>query len=132
MRKEQSTTRYQGTIREGVLQVHLTRAVLRSCTASIYSNQQAQAPQADGNSVRCLMQQHLSQKKIHKIGLLVQVTNSFNSDTLNVTTAVQQIMTDISEAVSEEDKIMVITMKKRNLMNQICQLNSYADHCRTI
>jgi hypothetical protein len=74
--------------------------------------------------VRHPVQQHLWQKKIYKTGLSLQDANSSNSDRLNVTTEVQQIMTDLSEAVSDEDKIMVITIKKHKLMNQIFQSNS--------
>jgi hypothetical protein len=37
---------------------------------------------------------------------------------LQVTTVVQQIMTEPSEAVSEKDKIMIITKMLLNLMKQ--------------
>jgi hypothetical protein len=37
---------------------------------------------------------------------------------IKVSTAVQQIMTELSEAVSEEDKIMTITKMVLNLMKQ--------------
>jgi hypothetical protein len=61
------------------------------------------------------MQQHLLQKEIQKTGLSVQDTSSTNNDTLKVTIVVQQIMTELSQAVSEKDKIMVITKMVLNL-----------------
>jgi hypothetical protein len=64
------------------------------------------------------MQQHLPQKEIQKTGLSVQTPSSSNNDTLKVATVVQQIMTELSEAVSEKDKIMVITKLVLNLMKQ--------------
>jgi hypothetical protein len=42
-------------------------------------------------------------------GLSVQAPNSSSNDMIKVVTVVQQIMTELSEAVSEKDKIMVIT-----------------------
>jgi hypothetical protein len=53
------------------------------------------------------MQQYLTQKELQKIGLSVQDSSLSSSDT--VATVVHQIMTELSEAVSEKDKIMVIT-----------------------
>jgi hypothetical protein len=50
-----------------------------------------------------------------------QYTNlnlKINSDMLKVATVVQQTMTELSEAVSEKDKIMVITKMVRNLMKK--------------
>jgi hypothetical protein len=50
-------------------------------------------------------QEHLPQQEIQKIGLLGQA----NSDTIKIATVVQQVMPEVSEAVSEKDKIMIIT-----------------------
>jgi hypothetical protein len=61
--------------------------------------QQPQAPQTDGKSV-----QHLPQQEIQKTGLSVKASRSTNNDTLKVVTVF-----DFSEAVSENDRIMVIT-----------------------
>jgi hypothetical protein len=55
------------------------------------------------------MQQHLPQQKCKKTGLSVQTPSSSNNDMLKVATVMQQITTELSEPVSEEDKIMVIT-----------------------
>jgi hypothetical protein len=44
-----------------------------------------------------------------KTGLSVQASISTNNETLEIATVVQQVMTELSEAVSEEDKVMVIT-----------------------
>jgi hypothetical protein len=52
-------------------------------------------------------QQYLPQKKLQKTGLSVQAPSSSNNDT--VATVVHQIMTQFNKAVSEEDRIMVIT-----------------------
>jgi hypothetical protein len=72
-------------------------------------HQQPQAPQTEGKSMRCPMQQHLSQQEIQKTGLTVQASSSSNNDMLKVVTVVQQIITELNEYVSEKDKIMVIT-----------------------
>jgi hypothetical protein len=55
------------------------------------------------------VQQHFPQQEIQKTGLSVHTPSLSDSDTLKVATVVQQIMTESSEAVSEEDKIVVIT-----------------------
>jgi hypothetical protein len=55
------------------------------------------------------VQQHLSQQAIHRTGLPVQAPSSINNDTLTIATAVQQINTELSEAVPEKDNIMVNT-----------------------
>jgi Na+/phosphate symporter len=55
------------------------------------------------------VQQHLPQQEIQRTGLPVQVLSSTANDTLNIPTIVQQIMTELSEAVSEKDKIMSVT-----------------------
>jgi hypothetical protein len=59
--------------------------------------------------VRQPAQQHLPQQEIQKRGLSVQAPNSFDSYKSEVATVVQQIVTKLSEAVSEEDKIRIIT-----------------------
>jgi hypothetical protein len=64
------------------------------------------------------VQQHLPQQEIQRTGLSVQAPRSTNSDTLKIATVVQQIMTEPSEAVSEKDKIMIITKMVLNLMKQ--------------
>jgi hypothetical protein len=64
------------------------------------------------------MQQHLPQQEIQRTGLSVQAPSLTNNDTLKVTTVVQQIMRELSEAVSEKDKIMVITKIVLNLMKE--------------
>jgi hypothetical protein len=63
------------------------------------------------------VQQYLSQQEIQHTGFSVQALSSSNSDTLNIVTVVQQIMTELSEAVSEKDRIMGITKMVLNLMN---------------
>jgi hypothetical protein len=55
------------------------------------------------------VQQHLPQQEFQKIGLSVQAPCSSNNDMLKVTTIVQLIITELSQAGSEKDKIMVIT-----------------------
>jgi hypothetical protein len=49
------------------------------------------------------VQQHLPQQEIQKTGLSVQAPSSRNSDTLKVATVVQQITTELSEAVSDKE-----------------------------
>jgi type IV pilus biogenesis protein CpaD/CtpE len=63
------------------------------------------------------MKQHLQQQEIQRTGLSIQAPSSTNNET--VATAVHQIMTDLSEAVSEEDKIMVVTKIILNLMKKM-------------
>jgi hypothetical protein len=65
---------------------------------------QPQGPQADGKSVRHPVQRHLPQQEIQKTGLSVQAPSSSNSETLKGAIVVQQIMTELSEAVSEGKK----------------------------
>jgi hypothetical protein len=94
----------------------------QSYAAALWQDTQRQQPQAlqtDGRSVWDPMQQHQSQQEIQKTGLSVQIPSSSNSDMLKVTTVMQQIMTELSEAVSEKDKIMVVTKMVPNLMKQI-------------
>jgi hypothetical protein len=49
------------------------------------------------------MQQNLPQQEIQKIGLSVHAPSSSNN-MLNVTTVVQQIITELREAVPKKDK----------------------------
>jgi hypothetical protein len=64
------------------------------------------------------VQQHLPQQEIQQTGLSVQAPSSSNSDMLKVATVMQQIMTELSKAILEKDKVMVITKKLLNLMKQ--------------
>jgi hypothetical protein len=59
--------------------------------------------------LRTPVQQHLLQQEIPKTGLSLQASSSFTSDMLKFATLVKQRTTAQSEAVSEKDKIMVIT-----------------------
>jgi hypothetical protein len=63
-------------------------------------------------------QQHLPQQEIQKRALSVQAPSSSNSDVIKVATLVQQIRTELSEAVTEKDKMKVITKMVRNLLKQ--------------
>jgi hypothetical protein len=56
------------------------------------------------------VQQHLPQEELQKTGLSVQSPSSSDNDKLKVATAVRQIMRELSEAVSEEEKVMMVTM----------------------
>jgi hypothetical protein len=58
--------------------------------------------------------QSLPQQEIKRTGLSVQAPSSTNNDTLKIATAVQRIMTELSEAVAENDKIVVITQTVLN------------------
>jgi hypothetical protein len=64
------------------------------------------------------MQQHLPQQEIQRTGLSVVAPSSTNNDTLIAVTIVQQILTEFNEAVSEKDKVMVITEMILKLMKQ--------------
>jgi hypothetical protein len=55
-----------------------------------------------------------SKRKFRKTDLSVQAPSSFNND--SVETVVHQIMTKLSKALSEEDRVMVITKLVLNLM----------------
>jgi hypothetical protein len=66
---------------------------------------------------------HLQGRKIRERGTSVcrwlQTADSLtNNDTLKVTTILRQIITELSEAVSEKDKIMIITKMVLNLLKQ--------------
>jgi hypothetical protein len=77
---------------------------------------QPKAPQTDGKSVRHPLQQYLSQQGFQKPGLSVQAPISSNNNA--VATVVQQIMIELSGAVSEEVRVMVIRKMVLNLMQQ--------------
>jgi hypothetical protein len=64
------------------------------------------------------VQQHLPQQEIQRTGLSVETSSSTNSDTLKATTVVQQIMRELSESVSEKEKILAIAKLVLNLMKQ--------------
>jgi hypothetical protein len=74
-------------------------------------HQQPKAPQAEGKFVRQPAQHQ-------RTGLSVQTPSSTNNDTLEIANLVQQIMTQLSEAVSEKYKIIIITKIVLNLMKQ--------------
>jgi hypothetical protein len=86
--------------------------------AQAKEHQEPQAQQTYGKRVRHPSQQHSPQQEIQKTGLVIQAPSSSNV-TLKVATAVQQIMTELSEAVSEKDKTMVITKVVLNLKNKM-------------
>jgi hypothetical protein len=62
------------------------------------------------------VQQHLLQQEFKKTVLSVQSPSLFDNDKLKVATVVRQIMRELSEAVSEEDKVMIVTMMVLDLM----------------
>jgi hypothetical protein len=78
--------------------------------------QQPQTPQAEGKSVQHPVQQHLPQQEFQKNGLSVQAPSSSDSDKLKVATAVRQIMKELSETVSEEGEVMIVTMMVLDLV----------------
>jgi hypothetical protein len=55
------------------------------------------------------VQQRLSEQEIQRTGLSTHASSSTINDTLKITTVVQQITRELSEAVSEENEITVIT-----------------------
>jgi CRISPR/Cas system CSM-associated protein Csm5 (group 7 of RAMP superfamily) len=63
-------------------------------------------------------QQQWPQQEIQKTGQSVQAPSLSVNDMFKAMTVEQQIMTELSEAVSEEDKIVVITTTVLNLMKQ--------------
>jgi hypothetical protein len=81
-------------------------------------HQQPQALQTYGKSLRPLVQQHLPQQEIQRTCLSVQAPSSTNSDMLKIDTVVQQIITELSKAMSEKDKIMTITKMVLDSMKQ--------------
>jgi hypothetical protein len=88
--KEKRTTSSQGILKEDVLlYLHFTRAVLRKPTPGNTST-------ADiWEKFRTPVQHQLSQQEIQRTVLSVQALK----DTLKVVTVVQEIMTDLGEAV---------------------------------
>jgi hypothetical protein len=64
------------------------------------------------------MQQNLPHQDIQKSCLSLWAPNSSDNDMLNVATVLCHIMIDLSEAVSDEDKIMVITKMVFSLIKQ--------------
>jgi hypothetical protein len=72
------------------------------------------ALQTDGESVQHPVQQHLPQQEIQKTCLSVQVPSLSDNDKFKVATVVKEL----SEAVSEEDKVMIITMTVLDLMQR--------------
>jgi hypothetical protein len=64
------------------------------------------------------LQQHLPQQEIQTTGLSVQAPSSYNNDTIEVATVVHYIMAELREAVSQKDKIMIITKMVLKLMKQ--------------
>jgi hypothetical protein len=80
--------------------------------------QQPQAPQTDGRSMQHPAQQHLPQQEFQKMGLSVQSPSSSDNDKLKVATVERQIMKEISEVVSEEDKVMMVTMMVLDLLQR--------------
>jgi hypothetical protein len=91
----------------------------QSYAAALHHDMQPQALHTYGRSLRLPVQQHLPQQEIQRTGLSVQAPTSTNNDTLKAATLVQQIITKLSEAVSEKKKIMVITKMVLNLMNKM-------------
>jgi hypothetical protein len=74
----------------------------QSYTAALHQDtqqQQSQALQTDEKSVEQPVQLHVPQQEIQKVGLSVQAPSSSNNYTLKIITVVQQIMTELSEAV---------------------------------
>jgi hypothetical protein len=86
--------------------------------AAVLHHQIPQALQTDGKNVEHPMQQYLPQQEMKITGLSVQATSLFPSDMLKVATVVQQNMTELSETLSEKDKIMVTTKMVLNIMEQ--------------
>jgi hypothetical protein len=105
-------------------------AALRQDTQQ--QQQQPQAPQKDWKSVHHPVQQQLPQQEIQKTGLSVQASSSSDNDKLKAATAVRQIMRELSEAVSEEDKVMIVSMMILDLMRRNCCKSSYAAQSQNI
>jgi hypothetical protein len=62
--------------------------------------------------------QHLPKQEFQKTGLSVQSPSSSDNDKLKVVTVVRQIMRELSEAVSEEDRAVIVTIMVLNQMQQ--------------
>jgi hypothetical protein len=83
----------------------------QSYAAPLRQDKQHQQPQTTQTE-----QQYLPQKDFQKTDLSVQAPSSSNND--SVATVVPQIMTKLTKAVSEEDRLMVITKLVLSLMQQ--------------
>jgi hypothetical protein len=89
--------------------LNLTRLVPCSCTASRQATPATTGTAGMWEKFAATNAQHLPQQEIQRTGLSVQAPSSTNNETLKVATTVQQIITELREAVSEKDKIMFIT-----------------------
>jgi hypothetical protein len=89
-------------------------AVLRQET----QQQQPQAPQTDARSVQHPVQQHLPQQEFQKTDQSVQSPSSSDNDKLKVATVVRQSMRELSEALSEEDRAVIVTIIVLDLMER--------------
>jgi hypothetical protein len=91
------------------------------CTATIEYNNKVKRCFLRGSckdvTSRTRLEQ-LPQQETQKTDLSVQASRSTNNDTLKVANIVKQIITELSEAVSERDKIIIITIMVLNLMKQ--------------
>jgi hypothetical protein len=83
----------------------------QSYAAALCQDKQHQQPQTTQTE-----QQYLPQKEFQNTELSVQAPSSSSND--SVATVVHQIMTKLTKAVSEEDKVMVITKLVLNLLQQ--------------
>jgi hypothetical protein len=83
----------------------------QSYAAVLRQDKQHQQPQTTQTE-----QQYLPQKEFQKTDLSVQAPSSSNND--SVATVVRQITTKLTKAVSEEDRVMVITKLVLNLLQQ--------------
>jgi hypothetical protein len=81
----------------------------QSHAAAQHQDKEHQHPQTSQTK-----QQYVSEKESQRTSLLVRAPFSCNND--NVATVVHQIMTELTKAVSQEDRVMVITIF--NLMQQ--------------
>jgi hypothetical protein len=63
-------------------------------------------------------QQRLPQQEIRRTDRSEQAPSPFDNDTLKIATVEQHIMIELSEAVSEKNKIMVVGKMKLILMKQ--------------
>jgi transcriptional regulator NrdR family protein len=80
-------------------------------------HQQLQSPATDGKKFRPSVQQQQLREKL-QTGLSVQAPSSSVSDMLKIASVVQQIMTELNGALSEENKIVIITKMVLNLIKQ--------------
>jgi hypothetical protein len=85
----------------------------QSYAAALCQDKQHQQPQTTQTE-----QQYLPQEEFQKTVLSVQSPSSSDNDKLKVATEVRQIVKELSEAVSEEDKVMTVTMIILDLIQQ--------------